>query len=60
MAQVIRLQIGQSFVEPRHLNQHSRQQVCQQPVDTVGSEYGSRQILQRSAGTRFNSSLVDS
>lgn len=44
VAPVMRLQMGQSLVEPRHLSQHSRQQVCQHPVDTVGSVYGSMQI----------------
>jgi len=46
-APVMRLQMGHNFVEPRHLNQHSLQHVCQQPIDTVGSVYGSIQIRQR-------------
>lgn len=45
VAAVMRLQMGQSLVEPRQRSQHPRQQVCQQPVETVGSVYGSRQIL---------------
>ena len=48
MAPVILLQIGQSFVDPRQRNQHSRQHVCQHPMDTVGSVYGSRQIRHKS------------
>ena len=44
----MRLQIGQSLVEPKQRSQHSRQQVCQHPVDTVGSLYGSRQIRHES------------
>jgi len=36
-ASVIRLQIGQSLVDPRQRSQHSLQQACQQPVETVGS-----------------------
>ena len=46
VAPVIRLHIGHSFVEPRQRSQQSLQQVCQQPVDTVGSLYGSKQIRQ--------------
>ena len=46
LAAVMRLQIGQSFVEPMQRSQHSRQQACQQPVLTVGSTYASRHILQ--------------
>ena len=48
VAAVIRLQLGHSFVDPRHRSQHSRQQVCQHPVETVGSVYGSKQIRQSS------------
>lgn len=48
-APVIRLQIGQSFVEPKHRSQQSLQQVCQHPVDTVGSVYGEMQIRHRDA-----------
>jgi len=43
---VMRLHIGHNFVLPRHLSQHSEQQVCQQPVETVGSAYTSKQIRQ--------------
>lgn len=42
---VMRLHIGQSFVEPRQRIQHPAQHVCQHPVDTVGSSYGSKHIL---------------
>lgn len=58
VAAVIRLQIGQSFVDPRQRSQHSRQQVCQHPVETVGSVYGSIQIRQSTEvddETRINS-----
>lgn len=47
VAPVIRLHIGQSFVEPKQRNQHSLQHVCQHPVETVGSLYWSRHIRQR-------------
>lgn len=48
-AVVIRLHIGQSL-DSRQRSQHSRQHVCQHWVETVGSVYGSRQILHVSAG----------
>lgn len=41
----MRLHMGHSLVDPKHRNQHWRQHVCQHPVDTVGSSYGSRHIL---------------
>ena len=44
--------MGQSLVVPRHLSQHNRQQVCQQPVEAVGSLYGSRHIRHTTAGAR--------
>jgi len=48
-AVVIRLHIGQSF-DSRQRSQHSRQHVCQHWVETVGSVYGSRQILHVGTG----------
>ena len=57
VAAVIRLQMGQSLVVPRHLSQHNRQHVCQQPVEAVGSLYGSRHIRHRTAGARQDSFL---
>ena len=47
VAAVILLHIGHNFVDPKHLSQHSLQHVCQQPVETVGSLYGSRQMRHR-------------
>lgn len=49
-AAVIRLHMGQSL-ESKQRNQHSRQHVCQHWVETVGSVYGSRQILHVGAGS---------
>jgi len=48
-AAVIRLHIGQSL-DSRQRSQHPRQHVCQHWVETVGSVYGSRQILHIGAG----------
>jgi len=48
-AVVIRLHMGQNL-ESKQRNQHCRQHVCQHWVETVGSVYGSRQILHAGTG----------
>ena len=49
-ALVILRHIGHNLVAPKHLSQHDAQQVCQQPVETVASTYGDRQIRHVGAG----------